>query len=290
MTHQLAYIAMMSAITVILSILTNYIPFASLLLILFLPFVAALVAIFVDIKLFPIYVVSSVLLAIIIDAPHFLAIIFYLLPAIISGFFIGLSYRYHLNGIYLLLAIITINFLANYATIPALNYLYQVDFVSYSLGLVNLANHSEAPTIFILFLFVVALVQSTLTYMIIRDQLYVIKGTLQEKYHQQCPLVTLIISGASVILSFVHLGTSIVLFALALLLAVYLFIYLYESQKNYSCIVMGLILITLPISFVIAELTMIRYLSNYLILQVLIVVIATLLWEYIFSKRKANNG
>ena len=78
----------------------------------------------------------------------FLNIIFYLLPALVSGLVIGVTYRLKLNGIYILLAITLINLLANYAIIPVLDHLYQINFIQYALGLVGLGSHPLANACF----------------------------------------------------------------------------------------------------------------------------------------------
>jgi len=288
-THQLVYVAIMTGLTIVLSILTNFIPFMSLFLIVFLPFVAALVAIVTDLKFFPIYALSSILLSVVVDAQNFLNIIFYLLPALVSGLVIGVTYRLKLNGIYILLAITLINLLANYAIIPVLDHLYQINFIQYALGLVGLGSHPLANAIFMMFLFILGIIQASLTYMVIRDELHLIKGEFFENYDKISLIVLALISLVSVIFSFFHLGLSLVFFSSATLLATYQLVYLFKKNLVLFYITLGVVIASLPISFVLSELNHAYPLNLYLILQVLIVVILMFLWEYILSKKDKIN-
>lgn len=288
-THQLVYVAIMTGLTIVLSILTNFIPFMSLFLIVFLPFVAALVAIVTDLKFFPIYAVSSILLSVVVDAQNFLNIIFYLLPALVSGLVIGVTYRLKLNGIYILLAITLINLLANYAIIPVLDHLYQINFIQYALGLIGLGSHPLANAIFMMFLFILGIIQASLTYMVIRDELHLIKGEFFENYDKISLIVLALISLVSVIFSFFHLGLSLVFFSSATLLATYQLVYLFKKNLVLFYITLGVVIASLPISFVLSELNHAYPLNLYLILQVLIVVILMFLWEYILSKKDKIN-
>lgn len=289
-THQLVYVAIMTGLTIVLSILTNFIPFMSLFLIVFLPFVAALVAIVTDLKFFPIYALSSILLSVVVDAQNFLNIIFYLLPALVSGLVIGVTYRLKLNGIYILLAITLINLLANYAIIPVLDHLYQINFIQYALGLIGLGSHPLANAIFMMFLFILGIIQASLTYMVIRDELHLIKGEIFENYDKISLIVLALISLVSVIFSFFHLGLSLVFFSSATLLATYQLVYLFKKNLVLFYITLGVVIASLPISFVLSELNHAYPLNLYLILQVLIVVILMFLWEYILSKKDKLNG
>ncbi|HKL84628.1 MAG TPA: hypothetical protein VJZ48_04085 [Bacilli bacterium] len=289
-THQLVYVAIMTGLTIVLSILTNFIPFMSLFLIVFLPFVAALVAIVTDLKFFPIYALSSILLSVVVDAQNFLNIIFYLLPALVSGLVIGVTYRLKLNGIYILLAITLINLLANYAIIPVLDHLYQINFIQYALGLIGLGSHPLANAVFMMFLFILGIIQASLTYMVIRDELHLIKGEIFENYDKISLIVLALISLVSVIFSFFHLGLSLVFFSSATLLATYQLVYLFKKNLVLFYITLGVVIASLPISFVLSELNHAYPLNLYLILQVLIVVILMFLWEYILSKKDKLNG
>ena len=289
-THQLVYVAIMTGLTIVLGVLTNFIPFMSLFLIVFLPFVAALVAIVTDLKFFPIYALSSILLSVVVDAQNFLNIIFYLLPALVSGLVIGVTYRLKLNGIYILLAITLINLLANYAIIPVLDHLYQINFIQYALGLIGLGSHPLANVIFMMFLFILGIIQASLTYMVIRDELHLIKGEIYENYDKISLIVLALISLVSVIFSFFHLGLSLVFFSTATLLATYQLVYLFKKNLILFYITLGVVIASLPISFVLSELNHAYPLNLYLILQVLIVVILMFLWEYIFSKKDKING
>lgn len=285
-THQLTYIAIMSAITIVLSAFTNYFPFSSILLILFLPFIAALVAIICDLKYFPIYLVASILLSIVIDFSNFLNIFFYLIPSMISGLIIGVTYRLKLNGLYILLLVSMFNLLSNYAVIPVLNNLYEINFISYSLSLVGLESHPLGSSFFMLFLYIIALIQAAITYLIVTDEIYVIRGKIVEDYDHNSLYVMLIVMIATAIFTFFHRGIALVGIAILILLSVYQLLRIKNVHPKLFYITLISVILTTMISFILAELHHIQYLPLYLILPVLLVVITSFLWEYILNKRK----
>lgn len=289
-THQLVFIAIMSAITIVLSILTDIIPFMSIFLIIFLPFVAGLVAITTDLKYYPIYVVTSILLSIVIDASNFFSIIFYLLPSLLSGLVIGLTYRIKINGLYILLGITLVNLLANYAIVPVLDNLYQIDFMSYTLGFVGLANHPYSNALFLLVLFIIGLVQASFTYMIVNEEIHIIKGAIAEKYDRSSLIVLAATGGLSTMFHFFHLGLALIFLGLSFALVIYQLVHLIKTNINRFYVTVGLIVFSLPFSFVLSELSHFNVVSFYLILQVLIVVILMFLWEYILSNKEKING
>jgi hypothetical protein len=288
-THQLTYIAIMSAVTIVLSILANFFPLSSLLLIIFLPFVAALVAIVCDLKYFPIYLVASVLLSVIVDMPNFLNIIFYLLPSLISGLVIGITYRIKTNGIHILVIVAITNLLCNYLVIPVLDKLYETNFIQYALGFVGLENHTYSTDIFMLFLYTIALIQASITYMIVNEEIYIIRGELKEHYSFNSNYVMLVLCITNIILPFFHTGLSLIVIATLLIYTIYqLENAKYVSIKQFSILLGGTIFLTI-IAFVISELHSLKFLGLYLILPVLFVVITNFLWEYIFTRRRLNG-
>lgn len=285
----MTYIAIMSAITVVLSVLTNFFPLSSIFLIIFLPFVSALVAIICDIKLFPVYLVSSILLSIIIDMPNFLNIIFYLLPAMISGFVIGLTYRLKVNGIYILILVAITNLLSNFMVIPVLDNLYEINFINYALGLIGLGNHYYANALFMLFLFVVGLIQAAITYMIVNEELYIIKGSLKEGYAFNSNYVMLVLCAGVALFVFIHVGIALVLLSTLVVFTIYQLMYQRTVSSRLFYFSIGAVIIGTFLAFIISEIHSLSFLPLYLILPVLFVVIINFLWEYILKQRSING-
>lgn len=290
LTHQLAYIAIMSAITIIFSVLTNFFPLISLLLLLFLPFISALVAITCDLKLFPIYLVSVILLSIVFDATNFLSIVFYLIPGLISGLVIGIGYRQKINGIYMLIGMALVNFVANYATIPVLDYVYQIDTVTYLMGFIGFANHPLIQEIFMGVLFVTATIQATITFLIVDGEIKIFKQEAGTKYSMLDAYICFIFSLMTILTTFFHIGLAIVFFSVSIILSIYLLIYLFSQNMKVALWVLFISIGTIPISLVLNELYRTSYLPLYLILPVLIIVIGVFLWEYILKQRINIDG
>lgn len=290
LTHQLAYIAIMTAITIIFSVLTNFFPLVSLLLLLFLPFVSALVAVTCDLKLFPIYLVSVILLSVVFDITNFLSIVFYLIPGLISGLVIGIGYRQKMNGIYMLIGIALVNFIANYATIPVLDYVYQIDTIKYSMGFIGFANHPLIKEVFIGVLFVTAIIQATVTFLIVDGEIKIYKQEANTKYSMLDTYICIIFASMTIATTFFHIGLAIVFFSVSIILSIYLLIHLFQQNMKIGLWVLFISIGTIPISLVLNELYRTSYLPLYLILPVLIVVIGVFLWEYILKQRIKIDG
>lgn len=290
LTHQLAYIAIMSAITIIFSVLTNFFPLVSLLLLLFLPFVSALVAVTCDLKLFPIYLVSVVLLSVVFDITNFLSIVFYLIPGLISGLVIGIGYRQKLNGIYMLIGIALVNFVANYATIPVLDYVYQIDTIEYSMGFIGFANHPLIKEIFIGVLFVTSIIQATVTFLIVDGEIKIFKQEANTNFSMLDTYICIIFAAMTILTTFFHIGLGIVFFSVSVILSIYLLIHLFQQNNKVGLWVLFISIGTIPVGLVLNELYRTSYLPLYLILPVLIVVIGVFLWEYILKQRIKIDG
>ena len=86
LVHNITYMAIMTAINLVFIVLDTYVPFMMILLILLLPFVSAVVSYFCQKKYYIIYAIASIGLCLIFNIAD---TIFYIVPAVISGFVIG---------------------------------------------------------------------------------------------------------------------------------------------------------------------------------------------------------
>ena len=87
LVHNITYMAITTAINLVFIVLDTFVPFMMLLLILLLPFVSAVVSYFCQKRYYIIYAVASVGLCLIFSIS---STIFYIIPALCSGFVIGL--------------------------------------------------------------------------------------------------------------------------------------------------------------------------------------------------------
>ena len=101
LVHHITYMGIMTAINLIFIVLATYIPFLMFLLILLLPFVSTIVSYYCQKRYYLIYAVASIGLCLIFNISD---TIFYVVPAIITGFLIGVLLEKKINPFWLILS------------------------------------------------------------------------------------------------------------------------------------------------------------------------------------------
>lgn len=91
--------ALFVAINLILIAAGTYIPFAGYLFILFLPLVSSLYSIYTDLKYYPIYMLITLSLGLLVSIGDLSYVFSYLIPALIIGIFYKLAVNKKINGI-----------------------------------------------------------------------------------------------------------------------------------------------------------------------------------------------
>ena len=115
LVHHITYMGIMTAINLIFIVLATYIPLMMLLLILLLPFASSIVSYFCLKRYYLIYAAASIGLCMIFNISDTL---FYVVPAIISGFFIGVFLERKIHPFWMVLSSTIINAALTYAFIP----------------------------------------------------------------------------------------------------------------------------------------------------------------------------
>ena len=82
--------AFFAAINIIICLVSSYVPFLSIVIIFVLPLVSALVEIYCKDRYYIIYAVASLLLSMLVTFDNFQTALFYLFPALVSGYCFGL--------------------------------------------------------------------------------------------------------------------------------------------------------------------------------------------------------
>ena len=126
LVHNITYMALMAAINVIFIVLDTYVPFLTILLILTLPFVSAVVSYFCQKRYYIIYAVASIGLCLIFNP---LDTVFYIVPAVCSGFVIGLLLDQKIHPFWMILASTLIEVVLTYAFIPLFNKVSNTDII-----------------------------------------------------------------------------------------------------------------------------------------------------------------
>ena len=164
LVHHITYMGIMTAINLIFIVLATYIPLMMLLLILLLPFASTIVSYFCLKRYYIIYAIASIGLCMIFNISDTL---FYVVPAVISGFFIGVLLERGIHPFWMVLSSTIINAALTYAFIPLINFISKADIVMAFLTIFKLTEFPYRTELVYLFILFISLVQCALTHFIL---------------------------------------------------------------------------------------------------------------------------
>ena len=164
LVHHITYMGIMTAINLIFIVLATYIPLMMLLLILLLPFASTIVSYFCSKRYYLIYAVASIGLCMIFNISDTL---FYVVPALVSGFFIGVFIEKGIHPFWMVLSSAIINAALTYAFIPLIDFISRANIVETFLTIFSLKEFTYRTELVYLFIFFISLVQCALTHFVL---------------------------------------------------------------------------------------------------------------------------
>lgn len=250
LVHHIAYMGMMAAINLIFIVLATYIPLMMFLLILVLPFASTIVSYYCLKRYYLIYAVATIGLCFIFNISDTL---FYVVPAIASGFLTGFLLNKEIHPFWMVLSATIINAVLTYAFIPLINFISKADIVTSFLTIFKLENFPYRKELVYLFVFFISLIQCTLTHFVLLSDAKKLGIEINTRISSFLPFV--LGSTISILLSisfaFFFLPLSLVFMAIAIYFAGFLLLDLLMIKKVYIYLVlaimvfMGLIIIAL---------------------------------------------
>lgn len=168
LVHNITYMAIMTAINLIFIVLDTYVPFLMFLLILVLPFISAVVSYFCQKRYYIIYAVASIGLCMIFNI---IDTVFYIVPAICSGFVIGLLLDKKMHPFWMVLSSTLIEVVLTYAFIPLINLIGNTDIIETFFTIFKLTKFPYKAELMHLFILFVALTQCSLTHFILLTEI-----------------------------------------------------------------------------------------------------------------------
>jgi hypothetical protein len=129
LTQNIAFMALLAAIDAVFSVLATLVPFSDLLVVLFLPLVSALAGCYLSNKYLPIYVVAAIALCLIVSCYDLGAVLFYVIPAILSGTLYGflIDKRIPISLTVFVVALLEMGL--NYLMLNLVQVIYQVNMI-----------------------------------------------------------------------------------------------------------------------------------------------------------------
>ena len=250
LVHNITYMALMAAINVIFIVLDTYVPFLTILLILTLPFVSAVVSYFCQKRYYIIYAVASIGLCLIFNP---LDTAFYIVPAVCSGFVIGLLLDQKIHPFWMILASTLIEVVLTYAFIPLFNKVSNTDIIHTFITVFNLTDFAYQQELRHLFILFMALTQCSLTHFVLLTEIKKLGIETNTRVGSLLPyiiglLVCLLIA---LVFTFTYTPPALAFVALSFYFGIFLLIDLLGSKKPLIYIILGISLLIAFFIFVI---------------------------------------
>ena len=238
LVHHITYMGIMTAINLIFIVLATYVPFLIFLLILLLPFASTIVSYYCKKRYYLIYAIASIGLCLIFNISD---TIFYVVPAIITGFLIGVLLEKRVHPFWLVLFSSIIETGLTFAFIPLINLIGLTDIVYDFLTIVHLESFAYQEIATFLFIYFISLLQCILTHFVLLSDVEKIGITVDAEVSS----LTLYVIGLeiSLILMFsfalFYVPLAFIFLEIAIYFAVFLLINLLMSKKTAVYVLLG---------------------------------------------------
>ena len=179
LVQNIAFLAIMAAINVVLLLLTNLLPSLMLFLTMILPFVSLLVTIYCKKRYYPMYLLATIGLSFLVSFDAISNILFYILPGILSGFIFGYCLEKEIPSNYSIMYSALIYVMCSYLSLVICNTLIGEPIEDVYFEILNLKDFMWRTYLIAPFIFAIGIIQSSLSYLIIQSEIK--KLGLEEK-------------------------------------------------------------------------------------------------------------
>lgn len=242
LVHHITYMGIMAAINLIFILLATYVPFLMFLLLLVLPFVSTIVSYYCLKRYYIIYALASIGLCLIFNIND---TIFYVIPAVITGFLIGFLLDKKINPFWLILSSSVLESFLTFAFIPLINIIGNIDIIQTFLAIFKLDSFPYKEELTYLFIYFLALVQCSLSHFILFSDAKKIGIEINTCITSFAPFI--IGEEAVIILclifSFFYTPIAYVLLAISLYFAVFLLVDIILNKKKIGFVILGTLMV-----------------------------------------------
>ena len=242
----------MAAINLIFILLATFVPPLMFLLILLLPFASTVVSYYCLKRYYIIYAVSTVGLCLLCSF-NIGDTIFYVVPAVVSGFVIGVLLEKKIHPFWLILSSTLINAVLTYAFIPLVDLISATSIVDSLLGIFNLRDFTYKTELAYLFVFFISLMQCALSHFIILSDAKKIGIEINTRINYFWPyIIGLEVSIALAVgCAFFYMPLSLVFICISFYFAVFLLLDIAFSKKLLIYILLAVLLLAMIFIFAI---------------------------------------
>lgn len=248
LTKTITFMAIMAAINVIFALLTAFVPFLSVALVIFLPLTSALVEIECKDKYFPIYAFGTIGLSIAATFWNIDFTIFYVIPSILTGFIFGIMSKHKVSPMFSVLAATSVQTVISFLFVPFIEFLTGNNLIDIVFNLFKLPDVVKDYVLVIFFLF--SLVQIVLSYFAISYELK--RFNVSQKKISEIPSFTWVLVLAAIVLSipflFIYKNVSYFFVILSLFFTFFI-VYSTASNKRFKKLIIYSVVVFLNIFF-----------------------------------------
>lgn len=282
--------ALMAAINIIVAELAGLSIIASIFLILILPLTSTIVEICCKDRYFPIYALATFGLSLALTFWNIETTIFYVLPSIITGYIFGLLAKLKLPTIWSIFAATLAQTAMMYGLIPLVNFVFQVDVITTFKAAFNLKEMVNVDIIVPSFIFLISLIQVSLSQIIVSQELQ--KFGFIEDQKQISNLVGglsgVFFSLLTIPFYFVSLEFAYLFLVFSIYFSVYSLLILINEKKFFYLIPIGGFLILTIILFALLQSYM-KEASSFLLIGILSFGICVISTIFSFLKKKKDE-
>ena len=287
LVHHITYMGIMTAINLIFIVLATYVPFLMFIPIIFLPFASAIVSYYCLKRYYIIYAVASIGLCLIFNIND---TIYYVVPAVITGFVIGVMLNKRINPFWLILVSTVIEAALTFAFIPLINLISNVDIVSAFISAFRLDSFAYKTELTYLFIFFISLLQCGLTHFVLLSDAKKIGIEINVTVDSFAPYIIGLELMLILSLTFAlfYLPLALIFLAISLYFALFLLIDILLSKK---VIIYVLLVVLLLVAFFSFAIFYTKLIAPFGILLIVLFPLAVLLVSFINNyllKAKSN--
>ena len=250
LVHNITYMAIMTAINLVFIVLDTFVPFMMLLLILLLPFVSAVVSYFCQKRYYIIYAVASVGLCLLFNIP---STIFYIIPALCSGFVIGVLLDKKINPFWMILSSTLIEVALTYAFIPLIKLMTGADMVETFLTIFRLSEFAYKEELTHIFILFIALTQCSIIHFVLLNEIKKIGVETDTHVASFVPYIVGLLACLVIgtILAFTYKSLSLAFIALSFYFAIFLLVNIVIAKRISGYVILGVSSLAAFILFVV---------------------------------------
>lgn len=282
--------ALMAAINIIIAELSALTPLFSIFLILILPLTSAIVELCCKDRYFPIYALATFGLALALTFWNIETTIFYVFPSIVTGYLFGLLAKHKIPTIWSIFAATLAQTGITYGLIPFINFIFQVDMVETFKVAFGLAKMNNVDIIVPTFIFLISLIQSTLSQLIVIQELQKFGIKDNNKHISDIIAYSLGIGFALLIIPFYFINLKFAYFYLAISIyfATYALVIVFK-EKDYLCLIpAGVALLITILLFALLQ-SYLKEASQFLLFGILSACICLISLVFSFLKKKKEK-